>query len=99
VSATLVMEKNPTHVKNPVHTAGGKGFGAKTILFNDDFHTFEEVAHQLVKAIRCTYAQGMTFANEVHTTGRAVVYSGHVERCEAVAMVLEQIRLRVNVER
>lgn len=74
-------------------------YGAKTILFNDDYHTFQEVAHQLMKAIRCTYSQGMAYANTVHTTGSAVVYTGHVERCEAVAMVLEEIALKVTVER
>jgi len=75
-----------------------RGFGAKTILFNDNFHTFEEVASQLVKATKCTYSQGLKFAWEVHTTGSAVVYTGHLERCEAVAMVLEEIKLKTKVE-
>lgn len=75
------------------------GFGARTILFNDDVHTFDEVAFQLVKAIRCTPARGMELAMEVHQKGSAVVYTGHLERCEAVAMVLEQIDLRTKVER
>jgi len=76
-----------------------KGFGAKTILFNDEVHTFEDVASQLVKAVRCTFSQGLSFAFEVHSKGSAVVYSGHLERCEAVAMVLEDILLKVKVER
>src|SRR5882724_1303641 len=75
------------------------GFEARTILFNDDFHTFDDVASQLVKAIRCPYSKGMALANVVHNLGSAIVYTGHLERCEAVAMVLEQIRLRVIVER
>ncbi len=65
-----------------------RGYAAKAILFNDEVHTFEEVATQLVKATRCSYAKGLTLANVVHHTGSAVVYSGHFERCEAVAMVL-----------
>jgi ATP-dependent Clp protease adapter protein ClpS len=76
-----------------------KGFASKTILFNDDHHTFDEVALQLMKAIRCSYPQGMGLANIVHNTGSAVVYTGHLERCEAVGEVLEQIGLRVSVER
>lgn len=80
-------------------TGHGSGFEAKTILFNDDFHSFDEVAGQLVKAIRCSYSKGMGLANVVHNLGSAVVYTGHPERCEAVAMVLEEIRLRVIVER
>ncbi len=90
--------KAPVKKKQPIDS-GGRGFGAKTILFNDDVHTFEEVATQLVKAIRCSYSQGMSYANEVHTKGSAIVYAGHLERCEAVAMVLEQIGLKTRVER
>ena len=74
-------------------------YEAKTILFNDEEHTFDEVARQLVKAIGCTYGRGMTLANVVHYTGSAIVYMGPVERCEAVAMVLEDIKLKTLVER
>jgi ATP-dependent Clp protease adaptor protein ClpS len=98
VSATLVLD-NET-MKKPTPSDGTmRGFGAKTILFNDNIHTFEEVAGQLVKAIRCSYTRGITLANQVHTTGSAIVYTGHLERCEAVAMVLEQIGLTVSVDR
>lgn len=82
-----------------VSDRGGEGFGARVILFNDNFHTFDEVARQLVKATRCTYQRGLALANVVHNTGSAVVYKGHMERCEAVVMVLEQIRLKAKVER
>jgi ATP-dependent Clp protease adapter protein ClpS len=74
-------------------------YHARVILFNDSIHTFDEVARQLVKAIRCTYSKGMTLAYLVDSQGSTVVYSGHWERCEAVASVLEEIRLRVKVER
>jgi len=80
-------------------TGGAAGYEARTILFNDDHHTFEDVARQLMKAIRCSYEKGMGLANVVHNLGSAVVYSGHTERCEAVASVLEEIGLRTNVER
>jgi hypothetical protein len=39
----------------------------------------------------------MAFAFIVHTQGQAVVYTGHRERCEAVAMVLESIKLLTKV--
>jgi ATP-dependent Clp protease adapter protein ClpS len=68
-----------------------------TILFNCSCHTFDDVAKQLMKAIRVSYERGMDIANTVHTTGKAVVYTGHRERCEAVAMVLEDIGLRTKV--
>ena len=50
-----------------------------------------------MKAIRISYERGMEIANVVHTSGKAVVYTGHRERCEAVAMVLEQIGLLTKV--
>ena len=86
--------------KNPEETGQTRpSYAAKAILFNDDVHTFDEVAVQLVKAIRCSLKRGFDLANLVHSRGSAVVYSGHLERCEAVAMVLEDIKLQVKVER
>ncbi len=68
------------------------------ILYNDDWHTFEDVARQLMKAIGCTYEQGEAHAMTVHTTGKARVFDGSRERCEAVAGVLREIRLQVEVD-
>lgn len=96
---TALLEKRASVPEKKTIGRSASQFAAKTILFNDDVHTFEEVAYQLVKAIRCTYTRGMELANEVHTKGSAVVYTGPLERCEAVAMVLEDIRLLVRVER
>jgi ATP-dependent Clp protease adaptor protein ClpS len=79
-------------------TGSGQGDSSKTILFNDNVHTFEEVARQLVKATRCPYSKGMAMATTVHELGSAIVYIGHKERCEAVAMVLEEIGLKTAVD-
>jgi len=68
------------------------------ILFNDDVHTFDDVAFQLVKAIACPLEAGYAFAEEVHTTGSAKVYEGDLESCERVATVLEEIRLKVKLQ-
>jgi ATP-dependent Clp protease adapter protein ClpS len=68
-----------------------------TVLFNCDCHTFDQVARQLTKAIRVSYAQGLAIASVVDSEGKAVVYTGHRERCEAVAMVLEDIFLVTKV--
>ncbi len=75
----------------------GTGFGWKAILMNCDCHSFQEVAIQLMKAIRCDYSRGLALANVVHHTGSATVYLGPRERCEAVAGVLEDIGLQVQV--
>ena len=71
----------------------------KTILFNCDCHTFDQVEEQLIKATRCSLSRARQLSMEVHTKGSAVVYTGPRERCEAVAMVLEQIGLLVKVSR
>jgi ATP-dependent Clp protease adapter protein ClpS len=68
-----------------------------TILWNCDCHTFEQVAHQLVKAIGCSYDDGMAIAGRVHNDGKAVVRVGAKSECERVGRVLAEIGLRVTV--
>ena len=69
----------------------------KTILFNCDCHSFDQVARQLVKAVHVSYEHGMAIAGIVHHSGSAVVYTGPKEHCEAAAEVLEEIKLVVKV--
>jgi len=73
------------------------GHAWRTVLFNCDCHSFDEVERQLIKAVRCTLSRARQLSNEVHTTGAAVVYNGPRERCEAVAECLGAIGLRVGV--
>ena len=40
----------------------------------------------------------MCLMNEAHTTGRAVVFTGGLERCELVSSILEEIRLGTRIE-
>lgn len=77
----------------------GASFACLVVLFNCDCHSFDEVETQLVKAIRCTLSRARALSWEVHSKGSAVVYCGALERCEAVAASLSDIRLRVKVER
>ena len=69
----------------------------KTILFNCDCHTFDEVEKVVMKAIRCTLSRARQISHEVNARGNAVIYIGHRERCEAVADVVASIGLRVKV--
>lgn len=94
------MASRPT-TKTPVAPAdsnSGTG-GWKTLLFNDDWHTFDQVAKQSVKAIGCPLKKGYIIASVVHTTGSAVVWEGDREKCEQVARVYEEIQLKTKVER
>lgn len=69
------------------------------VLLNDNVHTFDEVIMQLMKATSCTMEQAGEIAWTVHTKGEAVCYSGPRERCEHVAGILEQIKLRVRLDK
>jgi ATP-dependent Clp protease adaptor protein ClpS len=97
MSSSTLVRKDVETVESPTDRSR-RGLGWKTVLFNCGCHTFQEVAVQLMRAIRCTYEKGMQLANVVHNAGSAVVYTGPRERCEAVAEVLESIGLRVKVE-
>jgi ATP-dependent Clp protease adaptor protein ClpS len=68
-----------------------------TILWNCDCHTFEQVARQLMKAIACSYDEGMAIAGRVHNDGKAVVRVGARTECERVGRILAEIGLRVTV--
>jgi len=68
-----------------------------TILWNCDCHTFEQVARQLMRAIACSYDDGMAIAGRVHNDGKAVVRVGAKTECERVGRILAEIGLRVSV--
>jgi ATP-dependent Clp protease adaptor protein ClpS len=71
---------------------------ARVIVYNDDWHTFDEVILQLVKATACDEATAEGHAWTIHTQGRAQVFHGTRGDCERVAAVLREIRLQVEVD-
>jgi ATP-dependent Clp protease adaptor protein ClpS len=71
---------------------------AKVVLFNDDIHTFDEVITQLIKAIRCSTDKAESLAWEVHSRGKAVVYTGEMQECLRVNSILEEIALHTQIE-
>ena len=53
------------------------------IVRNDDHNTFDHVARTLARFIPgVTLDRGYEIANVIHTSGRAVVYSGEQEPAE-----------------
>ncbi|MHB2021266.1 MAG: ATP-dependent Clp protease adaptor ClpS [Candidatus Xenobia bacterium] len=70
----------------------------KVILYNDDWHTFEEVVLQVQRATGCSLEMAEWITHEAHTRGRAIAYEGTLEECNKVASVLRQIRLQVEVD-
>lgn len=66
---------------------GGPGTGSgglwRVIVLNDDFNTFDHVAETLARVIPgVTLAEGYRFADRIHNTGQAIVWSGPKETAE-----------------
>ncbi|WP_456399428.1 ATP-dependent Clp protease adaptor ClpS [Persephonella sp.] len=70
---------------------------AKVIVYNDDWHTFEEVIFQLIKAIKCDLETAQQLTWEIHTKGKAVVFEGDFEEALTVTNILEEIDLSVEI--
>lgn len=70
----------------------------RVVLFNDEEHSFDEVIFQIIKAVNCSRSKAETLTWEVHTKGRAIVFSGQIERCIYVSAVLEEISLKTEIQ-
>jgi ATP-dependent Clp protease adaptor protein ClpS len=68
------------------------------ILFNDESHSMLEVTAQIIKATHCSAGRAAQIMHEAHTTGRAICFSGSLERCELVEEILAEIRLGTRIE-
>jgi ATP-dependent Clp protease adapter protein ClpS len=69
------------------------------ILYNDDWHPYDQVVFQVQKATGCSLETAEMITLEAHLTGRAIACTGTEEECERAAGVLRQIRLQVEVDR
>jgi ATP-dependent Clp protease adaptor protein ClpS len=73
------------------------GLLCRVMLFNDDWHTFDEVIFQLIKATGCTFEKARSYAYEVHVKGKCIVYNGEMKDCLKVSSVLEEIALSTQI--
>ncbi|HEX6761536.1 MAG TPA: ATP-dependent Clp protease adaptor ClpS [Gaiellaceae bacterium] len=70
--------------------SGGLGSAWRVIVLNDSHNTFEGVAFALARVVPgIDYDTGMSLANRIHTTGQAIVWSGHREPAELYHAQLE----------
>ena len=69
----------------------------QVILYNDDYHLFDQVVAQVQKATGYAYPRAYAITMEAHTTGRAVVWSGAIVECLRVEGVLREIGLRTDI--
>ena len=71
-------------------TGSRTGGAWRVIVLNDDHNTFQGVASALSTVIPgVSYDQGMALANQIHSSGQAIVWSGHQEQAE---LYWEQLR-------
>ncbi|OGU57791.1 MAG: Clp protease ClpS [Ignavibacteria bacterium RBG_13_36_8] len=73
------------------------GLLCRVVLYNDDWHTFDEVIDQLIKAIKCSYETARAFTFEVHVKGKAIVFEGQLAECLKVTSILEEIALHTQI--
>jgi ATP-dependent Clp protease adaptor protein ClpS len=74
----------------------GTGLGGnwRVIVLNDNHNTFDHVAHTLARTIPgVSVAKGYAIADVIHTTGRAIVWSGVKETAELYWEQLQQAGL------
>jgi ATP-dependent Clp protease adapter protein ClpS len=71
---------------------------SKVILFNDEWHSFDEVIGQILKATNCSFEKAEALTWEVHTKGKAVVFEGEFVECLKVSGILEEIGLHTQIE-
>ena len=63
---------------------------ASTTVLNDDHNTFQGVAFALSSVLPgVSYDKGMALANRIHSSGQALVWSGHKEQAELYWAQLE----------
>ena len=74
-----------TTLDKPKSSGPGSGLGGnwQVIVKNDDHNTFEHVARTLARYLPgVDYGRGMSFANTIHRSGRAIVWTGQKEPAE-----------------
>jgi ATP-dependent Clp protease adaptor protein ClpS len=69
----------------------------QVILYNDDYHLFDQVVAQVQKATGYAYQRAYAITMEAHTTGRAVVWTGDIDECLRVEAVLREIGLHTDI--
>jgi ATP-dependent Clp protease adaptor protein ClpS len=83
-------------IERPLTRLPGSGLGElwHVIVKNDDHNTFDGVAHALSRVLPSTSLEkGYKFADEIHNSGTATVWSGQLEPAELYWEQLEEIGL------
>lgn len=93
-----MTEEKPTPIfEHEIEEETSVGIPFKVILYNDDWHTFDEVINQIIKATNCSFDKARDLTFEVHVKGKAIVFYGPLPECLKVSSVLEEIELHTQI--
>lgn len=76
---------SPQTIELPRSVGPGSGLGGnwRVIVLNDDHNTFDHVAQTLASVLPgVSLDRGHAFANQIHNSGQAIVWSGPRELAE-----------------
>jgi ATP-dependent Clp protease adaptor protein ClpS len=76
---------SPATVEKPRSVGPGSGLGGNwmVIVLNDDHNTFDHVAQTLARVIPgVSLDKGFAIADQIHNSGRAMVWTGPKETAE-----------------
>ncbi len=89
-----IAPATPTQKRPRTGNRGGTGDAWRVIVLNDDHNTFDGVAFALASVLPgMTFDQGLAYANKIHSTGQAIVWSGHREAAELYWSRLRELGL------
>jgi ATP-dependent Clp protease adaptor protein ClpS len=91
------LEKPNSESESEIDEEIGIGLEARVILYNDEWHSFDEVINQIIKATQCSFVEARSLTFEVHVKGKAVVYTGNMQECLRVSSILEEIALHTQI--
>jgi ATP-dependent Clp protease adaptor protein ClpS len=90
----MATPETPTKERVDDGAGGGLGGAWRVVVLNDNHNTFDGVAFALASVIPgVSFDRGLSLANRIHTTGQAVVWSGHRERAELYWSQLKDLGL------
>ncbi len=86
-----------TIIEESIDDTNNNSLGTKIILFNDNYHTFEQVINQLMKALKCSEEIAFYHTNTIHTKGQSTVFKGDIQDCLRVSSILQEINLKTKI--
>lgn len=92
-----IKPKESPQIEITTQELNNSELSSRVVLYNDDWHTFDEVINQLIKATKCGFEKARDYAFEVHVNGKAIVYNGSLRECLTVSSILEEIALNTQI--